>query len=209
MKRSRIKTKIRKCKICGEDMWEVGKKGSHIACHIKKHGQPEKPKATKPRASSSKKSRTSALIKELDAICSVIVRLRDTDEDGYGTCISTGQSIFYYLENDKVVSNCDCGHLFHRWKGSLRHDLDNMHAQLRTDNRDQNKSDDKMHENVQNKIGIPAYNNLKLKSTGIVKFNSFDMAHTKVRYMEMLKVLLDTKNWSHKTLNPRRLWAGS
>jgi len=66
-------------------------------------------------------------MKKLDTIFSQYIRLRDTDEYGYGECITCGEFFHYY--------NFECGHFRHRRHlGTRWHEM-NAHAQCFTCNR--------------------------------------------------------------------------
>ena len=57
------------------------------------------------------------------------IRLRDTDENGYGNCIATGQHLKYGTES------CQAGHYFAGGKyKSLEFNEDNVHVQSKQDN---------------------------------------------------------------------------
>ena len=60
-------------------------------------------------------------IKKLDTIFSQFVRLRDTDDNGYGRCITCGET-FHYKE-------FECGHFRSRRNLTTRWREENAHAQ--------------------------------------------------------------------------------
>ena len=63
------------------------------------------------------------MIKKLDTIFSQFVRLRDTDEHGYGRCITCGDIFNYH--------DFDCGHFRSRRHNTTRWMEENAHAQCR------------------------------------------------------------------------------
>ena len=63
------------------------------------------------------------------------IKLRDTDQYGYGRCIETGKTIFYKFVNGRTVSNCDAGHFITRGVKSIMFCETNVHAQLSINNR--------------------------------------------------------------------------
>ena len=66
-------------------------------------------------------------MKKLDTIFSQYIRLRDTDENGYGQCITCGKTFAY--------DELECGHFRHRrHQGTRWHEM-NAHAQCFTCNR--------------------------------------------------------------------------
>jgi len=64
---------------------------------------------------------------KLDRIFSEYIRLRDTDEYGYGRCISCGKTVHW--------KKADCGHYVNRRHLSLRYDEKNCNLQCRACNR--------------------------------------------------------------------------
>lgn len=66
---------------------------------------------------------TSKLKQKLDQIFSRYVRLRDSDEYGYGRCITCGTR--------KHWSEADAGHFVTRGKLSIRYDEMNVHLQCK------------------------------------------------------------------------------
>ena len=64
---------------------------------------------------------------KLDRIFSEYIRLRDSDENGYCKCISSGKIEHW--------TKMDCGHFINRKHMSLRYNEINCNAQSRQDNR--------------------------------------------------------------------------
>lgn len=64
---------------------------------------------------------------KLDKVFSEFIRLRDSDENGYCKCISSGKIAFW--------TEMDCGHFINRKFMSLRFSEINCNAQSRYDNR--------------------------------------------------------------------------
>ena len=60
-------------------------------------------------------------------VFSIWIRLRDADENGYCTCCTSGQRIFW--------KDCDAGHFISRRHLATKYDERNVHAQRRFDNR--------------------------------------------------------------------------
>lgn len=75
----------------------------------------------------AKTAKLSTLKNKLDKIFSEYIRLRDTDENGYGQCIDCGRSAPY--------DELDAGHFVGRRHLSTRWDEENVHAQHRYCNR--------------------------------------------------------------------------
>lgn len=72
-------------------------------------------------------AKLSTLKNKLDKLFSEYIRLRDTDENGYGTCIDCGRSAPY--------DELDAGHFVGRRHLATRWDETNVHAQHRYCNR--------------------------------------------------------------------------
>ena len=70
------------------------------------------------------KKSISQLIKTAERYFNKFIRLRDTDENGYGQCISSGQPLRY------GTPECQAGHYFPAGKfSSLRFNEDNVNLQ--------------------------------------------------------------------------------
>jgi hypothetical protein len=95
----------------------------------------------------------SSLVDRLDFIFSRFIKLRDTDQYGYGSCIATGKRIYYYMSNGKWVSNCEAGHYIGRANHSTRWMEVNVNAQEVMSNRGGFDSDI-MASNIELKFGI-------------------------------------------------------
>lgn len=67
------------------------------------------------------------LIRKLDEIFSLYIRLRDTDANGYGKCITSGKFVHF--------KDADCGHFISRNNMATRWDEKNANLQSRKDNR--------------------------------------------------------------------------
>ena len=70
-----------------------------------------------------KKRSRKSLEKKLDTAFSKYVRLRDSDEDGYGNCITCGVNRHY--------TQADCGHFISRSCRITRWDEQNAHLQCK------------------------------------------------------------------------------
>lgn len=64
---------------------------------------------------------------KLDNVFSEYIRRRDSNEDGYGRCISCGKIVHW--------KDADAGHYVNRNHMSLRYDEKNVHLQCRACNR--------------------------------------------------------------------------
>ena len=77
--------------------------------------------STTPNGSSAK------AMKEADKWFSMFIRLRDSDEHGIATCITSGRRAFW--------RTMDCGHYLSRAKMATRYHEQNCHAQSKMSNR--------------------------------------------------------------------------
>ena len=100
------------CKHCGGEHYA-------ISC-FKAPKKPIKsrPKTNKPKKQAKTKSR-SQLVKDLDKVFSQYIRLSESGADGYGICITCGDSKFW-----KEAQAC---HFFTRGRQATRWDEDNVH----------------------------------------------------------------------------------
>lgn len=63
------------------------------------------------------------------------IKLRDTNQYGYGRCIDTNAPIFYFMRDGRWCSNSDAGHYISREIKTIMFDEDNVHAQSIKGNR--------------------------------------------------------------------------
>lgn len=78
----------------------------------------------KPKA---KKTDRQKLIRKLDEVFSLFIRLRDSDKNGVCKCITSGEFVHWQA--------CDAGHFITRDNFATRWDEQNVNAQSRQDNR--------------------------------------------------------------------------
>lgn len=95
----------------------------------------------------------SKLIDRLDFIFSRYIKLRDTDEYGYGSCIATGKRVYYYLRNEKWCSNAESGHCIPRGNYATRWMEENVNIQEVMSNRG-GFDIDIMKANIEKKFGV-------------------------------------------------------
>ena len=113
------------------------------------------------------------MIKKLDTIFSKFIRLRDTDEYGYGKCFICGET-FHYDE-------LECGHFRSRRNLGTRWYSDNAHAQCHECNT-RDDAAEQMIAMVHTEYGMDNAAEIIRLSKGIAKF-------TKEDYKEMYKFL--------------------
>ncbi len=96
------------------------------------------------------------LVKKLDRIYSLYIRLRDVMPNGYVRCISCGQI--------KSFEDVDCGHFHSRRHMATRYDEDNCHAECKFDNRFSSDHLIAYQCNLIRKIGQQRFDLLNLKA---------------------------------------------
>lgn len=122
------------------------------------------------------------------------IRLRDTDENGYGYCTSSGQGLRYGSENSQAGHYFSGGHY-----SCLEFDEDNVHLQGKSDNYFKSGNQLEYRRRLIDKIGIERVEKLELiaaqskrVSTKHNKFYFIDIIET---YKHKCKELLETKNF--------------
>ena len=100
------------------------------------------------------KKRKPDLVKKLDKVFALYIRLRDVMPSGYGKCISCGRIVPY--------SELDCGHFHGRTHMGTRFEEDNCHAECKNCNRFSADHLIKYRDNLIAKIGFSRYERLNL-----------------------------------------------
>ncbi len=126
-------------------------------------------------------------IKLLDNVFSQFVRLRDTDRNGVGHCISSGRIITY--------NDCDAGHLINRKNMSLRFNERNVNAQSRADNRFDEGNIIGYIRGIKNKYGENIVNQLESCKHLTMKFTEFELNELIKYYRIENKKLSNYKNF--------------
>lgn len=96
------------------------------------------------------------LIRKLDTVFSLYIRLRDAMPNGYVRCISCGRI--------KPFEDVDCGHFFSRTHMATRFDEDNCNAECRFCNRMSADHIISYQKNLVSKIGQQRYDRLNIKA---------------------------------------------
>lgn len=135
--------------------------------------------------------------KYADKWFSIYIRLRDTDQYGYGKCIETGRRIWYKRNQStgKMESNCDAGHYVTRAVLSLRYNEANVNAQLSENNRFSNKSFTNMRQNIMRKFGheIVEWLDMMHKKFGDGDYEAPNYYEIGAYYQKKAESLLKTK----------------
>lgn len=134
------------------------------------------------------------LLKRAEFYFNLYVRLRDTDDDGYGKCISSGKSL-------KTPSkNAHAGHFYASGSvPTLKFNEMNVHLQGLSDNYFKSSNALEYRKNLIKKIGIEEVERLDLladsyKRTGH-KWDKFFLIETILKYREKCKELAKCKNF--------------
>lgn len=89
------------------------------------------------------------------------IKLRDTDQYGFGKCIDTGRRIIYRIVDGKIQSTCDAGHYITRGVKTIMFSEVNVNAQYSIANRSQTFTD--YHSRIVTKWGKESVDWLKQK----------------------------------------------
>lgn len=139
----------------------------------KKKADPKK-KVKKPRQPSQ-----ATLIKKLDKVFSLYIRLRDSKAYGfrYFRCISCGQL--------KPFDKGDCGHYYSRAKMATRFDPENCNMECTFCNRFSSDHLIGYRENLIRKIGQQHFDLLRFKANQTYKWSCFELEQL-IKYYEAL-----------------------
>jgi hypothetical protein len=127
------------------------------------------------------KKTTSQLIKELDEVFSLFVRLRDADRQGTVSCFVTGERIYY--------KDCDAAHFIDRAHMATRWDEMNVHAVTRDSNRYDPGHKEKYRTMMIVKYGLMKVAALDDKGRSLMKHTSHDLLGLIDLYKEEVKKL--------------------
>lgn len=117
---------------------------------------------------------------------SIMIRLRDTDENGYGKCISCGKIIYW--------KDGDCGHGVNRRHWGTRYNEKNNNLQCRADNRFAEGQQANYAINVNKKFGPDTWDLLQASKNG-KKYTGVEMYWLNEQVKERIKELMKTKNF--------------
>lgn len=127
----------------------------------------------------------SSLVKKLDKVFALYIRLRDVMPSGYGKCISCGKI--------KPYGELDCGHFYSRINMATRFDEDNCSAECRGCNR---VSADHLifyQENLIKKIGVARFSTLQSRAHSIKKWEDYELEEMIKKYTKEVKRLSHEK----------------
>ena len=134
---------------------------------------------------STTKKKKPDLVKKLDRVYALYIRLRDCMPSGYGRCIACGRI--------KPFSELDCGHYFSRTHMATRWDEDNTHIECRFCNR---MSADHLigyRDNLIRKIGAGRYDRLNLMAHSTKHWLDVELEAMITHYTEEVRRLSKEK----------------
>lgn len=133
----------------------------------------------------SKRSKTknsqAALIRKLDKVFSLYIRLRDVMPSGFVRCISCGKI--------KRFDDVDCGHFHSRTHMATRFDEDNCHAECRGCNRFSADHLIGYQRNLIQKIGRSRFDLLNIKAHSTKHYMDFELEEKIKHYTNEVKRL--------------------
>lgn len=123
----------------------------------------------------------------LDNIFSQFIRLRDTDENGTGICVSSGRLIHY--------NAADAGHFINRKHMSLRWNERNVNIQSRSDNRFDEGNIIGYMRGIKKKYGEGIVDQLESCKHLTMKFTEFELKVMIDNYRRLNKILISNKSF--------------
>lgn len=126
------------------------------------------------------------LVKKLDRIFSLYIRLRDAMPNGYTKCISCGKI--------KSFKDMDCGHFFSRRHMATRFDEDNAHSECAYCNRFRSDHLVDYQINLIRKIGQNRYEKLKIKANTSCHFLDCELEGMISYYIMKIKEISTQKD---------------
>lgn len=109
-----------------------------------------------------KEKTLSKLIKELDTVFSLFIRLRDSNEQGTVTCFVSGEKVFW--------KDSDASHFIGRASMATRYHEQNVHACTKDSNQYDQDHNDKYIFRMMQRYGMTFVSMLKSQSKSLQKF---------------------------------------
>ena len=122
----------------------------------------------------------------LDRWFSIYIRLRDSDANGYGRCISCGKLVHW--------KEADCGHFINRQHMNTRYDEQNCNLQCRSCNRFDEGNNEGYRRGLIAKYGEEVVNHLYLKKHIFRKYSVFELKAIADDYKKRFNELKKQKN---------------
>lgn len=153
----------------------------------RKPSKDKKAKAPWERKASMAGLNKSSLIKKLDKVFSLYIRLRDVNQDGYFHCPTCGR----YLP----FSKADCSHLWGRAHMSTRFDPDNVVAECSYDNRMNSSHLVQLTEYFKKTLGQQKFDLLQWKHNQAKNWSLFELQELIKYYQGEVERLKKEKNY--------------
>lgn len=119
--------------------------------------------------------------KKLDAVFSEYIRKRDSDQYGYGTCITCGKRQHW--------KELDAGHYVSRYHNATRFEDKNVHAQCKVCNRFKNGQPDEYALSLQKKYGDDILDHLNQLKHTTSKWSLKDYEDAIAHYKEEIEYM--------------------
>ena len=154
--------------------------------YIKRWPKKAKKESKDPLTKSKPKPRSKPnLVKKLDRVFALYIRLRDAMPNGYVRCISCG--------NIKAFADVDCGHYHSRTHMATRFDEENCNAECQYCNRFCADHLDKYAINLVKKIGQSRFDLLRVKAHSTKHYLDFELEQMIEHYTREVKRLSTLK----------------
>ena len=148
-------------------------------------GESNESKAESKNKEKKQSSSQSRLIRKLDRLFSLYIRLRDAMPNGYVRCIACGRI--------KKFEEVDCGHFHSRTHMSTRYDEDNCHAECRFCNRISSEHLIGYQQNLIRKIGKTRFDFLHVKAHSAKHYEDSELEKLIIDYTAEVKKLSSLK----------------
>lgn len=135
------------------------------------------------------------LEKILDTLFAQYIKLRDTDELGYGFCPTSGKLIHYRKVNDLWTWNCHCSHLIKRRFKQLRWDEHNAFAQYSEENILKDGNEEVARKYMNNRFGKVIIDAIYRRKYLTTSYSQPELELKIEIYKEKVKNLLKTKRF--------------
>lgn len=118
---------------------------------------------------------------------SIYIRLRDTDHEGYGPCITCGRPLFW--------KKGDCGHGHSRAHMATKYDEKNNHLQCKPCNGFHGGKREVYEKAINKKYGPQTWELLEIKSKGVCKWGDFEIKALARHYQQEAEKLAKARGF--------------
>src|SRR5678809_1463045 len=117
---------------------------------------------------------------KLNKVFSEFIRLRDSDENGYITCITSGRKVFW--------KDADAGHFISRRHLATKYHEHNVNGQSRHDNRFQYGRQFEYSKAIDKKWGNGTADRLLVLSRTTCKMGKFEIDALTIHYLSLIHI---------------------